>query len=285
MVKDSFRLVRCLSCEMVFAANAEKEFKDGRFYETEGSEFYASKDKLAGDYSPVRYAREIRVLRKFCRRGRILDVGCSTGGFLYRLGECFRNDYKVIGTDVATGALDVAEKKGVPVLRENFFALAGSEQFQAITFWAVLEHVAEPAEFLRKARELLSEGGYCFVLVPNLRSLAVRLLGAKYRYILPQHLNYFSRATLRRLVEKSGFEVVLSTTTHFNPMVIVQDFRSKGAAFVPDKDRASLLVRTNSLKSNPLLLPVRWAYGVLERVLGALGLADNVLIVCRKRFD
>jgi 2-polyprenyl-3-methyl-5-hydroxy-6-metoxy-1,4-benzoquinol methylase len=233
----------------------------------------------------VRYAREIRVLRKFCLRGRILDVGCSTGGFLYRLGECFPNDYKVVGTDVATGALDVAEKKGVPVLRENFFALAGSEQFQAITFWAVLEHVAEPAEFLRKARELLREGGYCFVLVPNVRSLAVRLLGAKYRYILPQHINYFSPATLGRLVEKSGFAVVLSTTTHFNPIVIAQDFRSRGARFVPDKDRASLLVKTNSLKSNPLLLPVRWAYEVLERVLGALGLADNVLIVCRKRFD
>jgi 2-polyprenyl-3-methyl-5-hydroxy-6-metoxy-1,4-benzoquinol methylase len=268
---------------MVFAGHAAKEFTDGRFYETAGSEFYASEDKLSGDYSPVRYAREIKVLRKFCAQGRVLDVGCSTGGFLYRLGERFPDDYELFGNDVATGALDVAEKKGVPVLRENFFALAGLRQFEAITFWAVLEHVAEPAEFLRKTRELLMEGGYCFVLVPNVRSLAVRLLGPKYRYILPQHINYFSSATLRRLVEQSGFEVVLSTTTHFNPMVIAQDFCSKGARFVPDKERASLLVRTNSLKSNPLLLPVRWAYGVLERVLGALGLADNVLIVCRKR--
>jgi hypothetical protein len=110
----------------------------------------------------------------------------------------------------------------------------------------------------------------------------VRLLGAKYRYILPQHINYFSPATLRRMVEKSGFEVVLSTTTHFNPMVILQDFRSKGAEFVPDKERASLLVKTNSLKSNPLLRPVRGAYAGLEQVLGALGLADNVVIVGQK---
>jgi 2-polyprenyl-3-methyl-5-hydroxy-6-metoxy-1,4-benzoquinol methylase len=269
---------------MIYAGNTEQQFTDGKFYETTASAFYASDDKLAGDYSPVRYAREIKLLRKFCvQGGRILDVGCSTGGFLYRLGERFPNDYEMFGTDVATGALDVAEKKGVPVLRENFFSLAGLQPFDAITFWAVLEHVAEPAEFLRKARELLAESGYCFVLVPNMHSLAVRLLGAKYRYILPQHINYFSPATLRRLVKKSGFEEVLSTTTHFNPMVIVQDFRSKGAEFVPDEERASLLVRTNSLKSKPVLRPVRWAYAGLERVLGTFGLADNVLIIGRKR--
>jgi 2-polyprenyl-3-methyl-5-hydroxy-6-metoxy-1,4-benzoquinol methylase len=88
------------------------------------------------------------------------------------LRERFPNDYEVLGTDVASGALDVAENKGVPVLRENFFTLKGSNRFEVITFWAVLEHVGEPAEFLRKAHELLAEDGYCFVLEPNIRSLA-----------------------------------------------------------------------------------------------------------------
>jgi hypothetical protein len=108
------------------------------------------------------------------------------------------------------------------------------------------------------------------------------MLGAKYRYILPQHINYFSPATLRRLVAESGFEVVRRTTTHFNPVVIVQDFLSKGS-FVPDQDRAALLVKTNSLKSNPLLRPVQLAYFGAEAVLGGLGLADNIVVVGRKR--
>ncbi len=266
---------------MVFVANAEQEFSDGRFYATTGSAFYASDDKLAGDYSPVRYAREIKILRRVCARGRILDVGCSTGGFLYRLRERFPNDYEVLGTDVATAALDLAEKKGVPVLRGNFFDLAQRKGFDAITFWAVLEHVADPAEFLRKAFELLKDRGHCLVLVPNLRSLAVRLLGAKYRYTLPQHINYFSPTTLRALAEQCGFEVVASTTSHFNPVVIAQDFRAKGE-FVADHERASLLVKTNTLKSNPLLRPVRWIYAAVESVLGACDLADNLVLVGRK---
>src|SRR4029079_5145162 len=114
------------------------------------------------------------------------------------------------------------------------------------------------------------------------RSLAVRLLGPKYRYILPQHLNYFCRETLRGLVESCGLEVVHSTTTHFNPVVVIQDFRSK-TGLVPDSQRAALLVKTNSLKANPLLGPLRSAYGFAESFLGAAGLADNAVVIAQKR--
>jgi len=266
---------------MVFAVVAGREFTEGEFYETTGSNFYASEDKMAGDYSPVRYRREIDLLRKFCPRGRVLDVGCSTGGFLFYLRERFGSQYEVMGTDVASGALEIAESKGIPVLREDFLSLSRGGYYDAISFWAVLEHVAAPGQFLRQARALLRPGGHCFTLVPNIRSLAVRVLGRKYRYILPQHLNYFSSGTLRRLIADSGFQVIYSTTTHFNPLVILQDFRSK-TGLVLDEERAALLVKTNSLKTNPLLAPIRVGYAMAEKVLGGFGLADNVVLVGRK---
>ncbi len=266
---------------MIFCPDSPEEFIDARFYETTGSAFYASDDKLAGDYSPVRYTREIALLRRFCPSGRVLDVGCSTGGFLYHLRERFPRDFEVLGTDVASGALAVAESKGVPVLREDFFSLRKPPGgFDAITFWAVLEHVSRPVDFLRKAHELLAPDGHCFVLVPNIQSLAVKILGSKYRYILPQHLNYFSPDTLRSLVKKYGFRTVLTTTTHFNPVVILQDWHSRGQ-LVADRDRAALLVKTNALKSNPLLWPLRACYATAEGVLAWTGLADNVVIVTR----
>ena len=69
-------------------------------------------------------------------------------------------------------ALDYAESKGVQVIRETFLSYNfGGQRFQAVTFWAVLEHLLEPLLFLRKAAELLELGGLCFVLVPNRRSL------------------------------------------------------------------------------------------------------------------
>jgi len=117
--------------------------------------------------------------------------------------------------------------------------------------------------------------------VPNLRSLAVRLLGRKYRYILPQHVNYFTSATLARFAPIEGLRVVVRGTMHFNPAVIWQDARGRGG-FVADDERATLLRRTTALKQNPFLQPARFLYRLTEQALGSLGLADNLFMVLRK---
>lgn len=290
---------------MVFVNPAPAAMASGRFYDTEGADYYLSPAKLASDYADVRFVRELRLLREFSPRGSVLDVGCGSGGFLFQLKKRWSNDYTILGTDVSGGPLDHAESQGVPVVRGDFlsqdFGLGAPASgparsnnqiqhavpeagapFDAVTLWAVAEHLAEPKRFLEKTHTLLKPGGLCFVLVPNLRSLAVRLLGAKYRYVYPQHLNYFSAATLGRLGERAGFEVVTTRFMHFNPVVIWQDWRGRGRE-VSNAERGELLKQTTALKQKPWLKPVKALYGLTEKVLGSMGLADNVVVIFRKR--
>lgn len=283
-MKGTLRIVCCSGCAMVFANPVDGQFVDGAFYEQIATSFYLSPDKLRGDYSPVRFKRELRLFRRFCRNGKVLDVGCSTGGFLRQLQRRFPNDYELLGSDVAGPALSYAEEQGIPVSRAPFLSPEfGSRTFDAITFWAVLEHVADPRAFLAQAAQRLNPGGHCFLLVPNLDSLAVRILGARYRYVMPEHLNYFNRDTMKRFVARErSFELVALRSTHFNPVVIWQDWRSHGT-HVPGADRASLLQRTNRWKQSVLLSPVRVLYRMLEGVLGICGLADNLVVVLRRR--
>jgi 2-polyprenyl-3-methyl-5-hydroxy-6-metoxy-1,4-benzoquinol methylase len=240
--KGSLRLVRCKVCSMVYAHTIEESLITGEFYNRLATPFYLSQDKLKSDYAPVRFARELRLFRRFCTSGHILDVGCSTGAFLFRLKQQFGMDYQVVGIDVAGPALDYAESKGIPVIRESFLTFSRKDtRFDAITFWAVLEHLPDPKAFLCRAATLLKPGGLCFILVPNFQSLAVRCLGYKYRYILPQHVNYFTLKTLNRL---AAHEPLLylehSDASHFNPLVIWQDWRRNGAP-ATNEERASLL--------------------------------------------
>ena len=137
----------------------------------------------------------------------------------------------------------------------------------------------EPRAFLAKAGSILKPGGLCFVLVPNMQSLAVRVLGARCRYIYPQHLNYFTPQTLSRLVE-ARFSVVECRSTHFNPIVIWQDWRRAGRE-VPNTERAALLKRTTAYKQNRLLRPVKDLYRLVENVLGSACLGDNLAIVLK----
>jgi 2-polyprenyl-3-methyl-5-hydroxy-6-metoxy-1,4-benzoquinol methylase len=304
--KGDLSIVRCKACGMVYINPVLAAMASGQFYDTEGADYYLSPAKLASDYADVRFERELRLLRQFCPRGSVLDVGCGSGGFLFQLKKRWPNDYEILGTDVSGGPLDYAESKGVPVVRGDFLEqqfgqspgapvsdparsrdqihLAESETgapFDVVTLWAVAEHLAEPKRFLEKARALLKPGGVCFVLVPNLRSLAVRLLGAKYRYVYAQHLNYFSAVTLGRLGERAGFEVVATRFMHFNPVVFWQDWRG-GGRDVSNTERGELLKQTTAMKQKPWIKPVKALYSLTEQVLSTMGLADNVVVIFRK---
>lgn len=266
---------------MVYATPVPVEMASGKYYDEEAA-YYLSPAKLESDYAGVRFERELRLFLTYCTSGTVLDVGCSTGAFLYQLKSRFPGCYDVLGADASGPALDYAESRGVPVVRGDFLAHKFEDRpFDAVTFWAVLEHLANPDRFLEKAWSILGPRGVCIVLVPNLESLAVRLLGSRYRYIYPPHLNYFSRATLGRLVSQR-FSVLECRSLHFNPAVIWQDWRNRGGE-VSNEARAQLLQRTTGYKQNKLLKPVRRLYTLFEKGLGKAMLADNIALALRKR--
>jgi SAM-dependent methyltransferase len=208
----------------------------------------------------------------------VLDVGCSTGGFLHQLHRRFPGDYTLLGTDVSREPLEYAERQGVATWHGDFLQIPRPPGgYAAITFWAVLEHLAEPARFLDHAAHLLANEGRCFVLVPNCESLAFRLLGARYRYVLPEHLNYFRRASLLRLAGRR-FEVLEATSTHFNPVVLLKD-AWRGPRPVPRDERVALLKQTTRWKESQWLIPLQWGYRSAEALLRQLDLADNLCLV------
>ncbi len=281
--KESLRLVACADCTMAYASPVSVSLVTGEFYDQLATPFYLSRDKLDGDYAPVRFNRELKLFRQFCQQGHVLDVGCSTGAFLYQLKARFPGAHEVTGIDVAGPALDHAEKMGVRVMRQSFLTAAFQGQaFAAITFWAVMEHLVHPREFVARAASLLQPGGCCFILVPNFRSLAVRILEPKYRYIMPQHVNYFTPATLRRLAQQEPrLNLVHAGSMHFNPLVVLHDYKSDGR-LVSDEERAKLLKRTTGYKQNPAMRPVKLALTGVEKALGWLDLADNIVLVLQR---
>jgi len=265
---------------MLYVPSLAPEFASGEFYQK--SRYHLLQEKLVNDYAPIRYERELRLFCRFCPRGDVLDVGCSTGAFLYALRANWPAEYHVCGIDVAKHSLEYASLKGIRVINSDFpnhdF---GSEQFDAVTFWAVLEHLVNPREFLAKACDCLRPKGHCFLVVPNSRSLVIRMIGAHYRYIMPEHLNYFDARTLRRLAEQDPrWQIRMLKGMHFNPVVIWQDRRHSRP--VPEEERASLLRRTNAWKQNRRLLAARMLYRFAEALLSRTRLSDNLVMVLQR---
>ena len=94
----------------------------------------------------------------------------------------------------------------------------GGAQFDVVRFNHVLEHTRDPVLELRCANALVAPGGMLLVGVPNLAGLSPRLkswqsrLGLKTKrwrhYAALHHLWFFTPATLCRVAEAAGFEVV-----------------------------------------------------------------------------
>jgi SAM-dependent methyltransferase len=81
--------------------------------------------------------------------------------------------------------------------------------FDAVFAWMVIEHLHDPIATLRLAHGLLKPGGWLLFSVPNFGCWERRVFGRFwYALQLPTHLQHFTSASLRRLLDTSGFELV-----------------------------------------------------------------------------
>lgn len=92
--------------------------------------------------------------------------------------------------------------------------IAEGREFDLVVCNNVLEHVIDPEELVRSIERLLAPRGVARIAVPNdgswLQQLAIERKQASSHFFVrpPEHLHYFTAASLRRLLERSGLSVV-----------------------------------------------------------------------------
>jgi len=75
--------------------------------------------------------------------------------------------------------------------------------------WDTIEHLRAPNLYVEKIAQHTDQGALLAVTTADVASLNARVRGARWRMIHPPtHLHYFSSATLARLLERHGFEVI-----------------------------------------------------------------------------
>jgi SAM-dependent methyltransferase len=165
-----------------------------------------------GDYASQRptYARNFQAYLRRMRSlgatgGRLLEVGCAYGFFL----EQAQHSFDAVGIDVNAPAISAAQALGVQASFVDFLDYADDTPVNVVCMWDTIEHLLEPRAYLAKARDVLVDDGLLFLTTADIGSLVARARGAQWRMIHPpSHLNYFSRATIARLLEDVGFSVL-----------------------------------------------------------------------------
>ncbi len=138
------------------------------------------------DQALHRFGRDPKARRPF-EGLRLLDIGCG-GGLLCE--PMSRLGFQVVGVDasernIGTASAHAAEQGlAIDYRASTAEALveAGEPAFDLILNMEVIEHVADPGEFLRSCAQLLAPGGLMIVATLNrtLKAFALAKVGAEY---------------------------------------------------------------------------------------------------------
>jgi 2-polyprenyl-3-methyl-5-hydroxy-6-metoxy-1,4-benzoquinol methylase len=148
---------------------------------------------------------------------RVLEVGCANGYITKVLAE---RGCTVVGIELDAAAAAVAEKWAERVVVGDLDGATlweglDGEQFDAVTFGDVLEHLRDPLACLRAAVRYLKPSGIVAISVPNVAHGDVRmaLLQGKFPYspwglLDHTHMRFFTKESLRAMVREAGLLTV-----------------------------------------------------------------------------
>jgi SAM-dependent methyltransferase len=200
-----YELERCASCGSAVT--------DGRPPAHDASE--------TGQYTPAppRFAGAIAALQRcvsrqpvrFRRRAglqtgaRVLDIGAGPGRLVEALNS---SGFHAAGIEPSRRSVALAHQAGRAVEQRDLFEHSDSG-LDAAVMWHVLEHLDDPPTALATVRGWLRPGGLLLVGVPNLASMQAEVAGEGWLHLdAPRHRIHFTADGLRRLLVRSGFEVV-----------------------------------------------------------------------------
>lgn len=159
----------------------------------------------------------------------LLDIGCGGGllsepmarlGFTVTAVDASENNIKTAAAHAAEQGLEIGYR---PATAEQLLA-EGAGPFDVVLTMEVIEHVADPGEFLRTCSKLLKPGGLMIVATLNrtLKALALAKIGAEYvlRWVprgTHQWDKFVTPVELESAIESNDLQVIGERGVIYNP--------------------------------------------------------------------
>lgn len=240
-----FKILQCINCGLIFinpmpTNNEIREFYSSgtipksfqaanddnwlQNYESNQREYFSKIAENSFHRSrEMIWQQLIDKITRYKRCGTILDVGCGRGEFLIKAKE---SGFDVWGIEPSKGSFSKLCKLGSNNIFLGDFQnvkLNNNKPFDVILLHHFLEHVTNPIEILEKCKNLLDKNGILIIAVPNANYLLVknRILSTILKktdkkklgmepggiWSPEQHLFNFAPNTLKRMLQKCGFEI------------------------------------------------------------------------------
>ena len=162
-----------------------------------------------------RFNRVKKLLRP---SSKVLEIGCSTGHFLYYIKKYVK---EAVGIELNKEHANFARKYcKLDVFTEPIEKTHLTQKyFDVIFLFQVFEHVSNPKEFLTLCKKYLKPTGTIYIEVPNINDALISVYDIneykKFYYRLP-HIFYYSEETLKKMLQSCGFKGTTKTVQEYS---------------------------------------------------------------------
>ena len=137
--------------------------------------------------------------------GTLFDIGCGAGGTLIPFQE---TAWRGFGCDTGGSYLDRGRAAGLVLEHGGIDSLRAHGKADLIMFRHTLEHLADPADAIQKAAELINENGCIYVELPGVRFIHRSYGGDLMQFLQNAHLHHFTLDTLSSFMSRFNFGLV-----------------------------------------------------------------------------
>jgi SAM-dependent methyltransferase len=226
----------------------------------------------------------MRAVEDSGQSGLVVDVGCGGGLFLKMLRE---RGLPVLGLETSHSAATAAwNRNGVAVVCGDLSKSPIERGGCAIvTMFHVVEHLHDPVNYLRSARDLLLPGGRLIVQVPNASCWQFLMFGDHWNGVdVPRHLVNYRQRDIENLLEYCGLEVV--RRKHFS---LRDNPAGLASSIAPSLDPMARRVRKVRESSTKKLFKDALYFGIVLAALpftlfeAACGAGSTIMLEARKK--
>lgn len=197
----------CKTCQLIYLGDLEPDHAYYRNYYTK----FRNGRNNANELRDQQYKLDAIHFKRHLSQGRILDIGCSTGGFTNAVDPL--GEFMFTGIDIDESAIREAQKK---YTKDNFkFEFSDLISFQdvaydALVFRGTFQYLgATLVPAMEKVKKLLKKDGKLFIYsLPNSDSFLFYILKEKWHLFHPEHKLIFNRKCIEYLCQQFSFEIL-----------------------------------------------------------------------------